>query len=308
MGKVTLRETQYLNFGKCVELSNGTVRLLVTVDVGPRIINFSYIDGENIMLEDVERKVCESGPTFEKFGGGSWYIYGGHRLWVSPEGMPKSYYPDNEPVAYEAVENGAVFTQNVQKWNQYQFQIEVTMEPDSNRVKLVHRVTNHAAWPVELAPWALTVLTPGGMEVVPQPTKDTGLLGNRLLALWPYTRMNDERVCWGDKYTTLRQDPAAQEKFKFGINSEHGYAMYFVHGDLFIKRFNPIPDGNYPDGGMNFETFTNQHFIEMETLGETCSLQPGATVEHSESWELAKEACPGNDEQKIAALVSKYIG
>ncbi len=307
MGKVTITETTYQNYGKCLEISNGTVQLLVTTDIGPRIIRYAFVGGENMLFEDTARSRKETGPAFDKFGGGTWYIYGGHRLWTSPEGMPKSYYPDNEPVHVEIIENGAVFTPPVQKWNQYQLSISVTMCPDTGSVTLGHTVTNHAAWPVELAPWALTVLAPGGTEIVPMPTRDTGLLSNRLLALWPYAKMNDPRVTWGDKYITLRQQPGATQNFKLGLNSEHGYAMYFNHGDVFIKRFTPVLDGNYPDGGMSFETFTDGSFLEMETLGETTVIAPGDTAVHEERWMLAKEDAPAMDEAAYDALAAKYV-
>ena len=310
MATVTTHIVAYKNYGNCVEISNGTVRLLVTVDVGPRIINYSFVDGENIMFEDLERVFSISGPEFdEAYGRGSeWFIYGGHRLWTSPEGLPKSYYPDNDPVPYELIENGAIFRPAVQKWNQYGYEIKITMCPQTGKVNLVHTITNHAAWDVVLAPWCLTVLSPGGYEYVSQPRKDTGLLGNRLLALWPYANMSDERITWGHKYIGLRQVPGHTEKFKLGINSENGVALYFNHGDLFIKKFEPIENGLYPDGGMSFETFTNGLFLEMETLGEITSIAPGASATHCESWMLVKEACPAAyDEEAVDALVEKYV-
>jgi len=308
MGKVTTKVTEYKTFGKCLEIANGIVKLLVTIDVGPRVINYSYIDGENMMFEDIDRVFSSSGPEFSKFGGGTWYIYGGHRLWTSPEGNPKSYYPDNDPVPYEIIENGATFKPAEQKWNQYQYEITITLDPNSSHVNLVHKITNCAAWDVTLAPWAMTVLSPGGFEIVAQPTKDTGLLGNRLLALWPYTNMMDERVTWGNKYIGLKQIPGHPDKFKVGINSEHGFAMYFNHGDLFIKKYTPVENGTYPDGGMSFETFTNALFLEMETLGEITAIAPGASVTHCESWSLYKEACPESyQEDTIDTLVKKYV-
>lgn len=308
MGKVNVSVCEYKNFGKCIKIANDIVKVIVTVDVGPRIINYSFLDGENIMFEDVDRIFAESGEPFEKFGGGTWYIYGGHRLWTSPEGYPKSYYPDNNPVPYKILENGAVFSPEVQKWNQYQMEIEVTLDENSSDVHLKHRITNRAAWSVTLAPWCLTVLTPGGQEIVPQPTVDTGLLGNRLLALWPYTKLTDKRVIWGDRYVSLTQDKNNSDKFKFGINSEHGFSLYFVNGDLFVKKFSPIANGNYPDGGMSFETFTNNLFLEMETLGETHEIAPDETVEHCESWSLYREPKPEFfDEDALDELVKKYV-
>ncbi len=308
MGTVTKTVKSYKNFGNCLEIANGIVKVLVTIDVGPRIINYSFVDGENVMFEDVDRGFFANGPEFDKFGGGTWYIYGGHRLWTSPEAMPKSYYPDNDPVPYELIENGAIFKPAVQKWNQYQYEIIITLAPDSSNVTVVHKITNHAAWDVTLAPWAMSVLAPGGFEIVPQPTKDTGLLGNRMLALWPYTNMMDSRVTWGNTYIGLKQEPGHPDKFKVGINSEHGFALYFNHGDLFVKQFTPIENGVYPDGGMSFETFTNDLFLEMETLGEITTIAPESTVTHEERWSLFKEACPETfDESYFDELVKRYV-
>lgn len=307
MGKVTATLTEYKNFGTCIELSNGEIKLLVTVDVGPRVINYSFVDGENMMFEDVDRAFSASGPEFDKFGGGTWYIYGGHRLWTSPEGMPKSYYPDNDPVPYELIDGGVILSPAAQKWNQYQYEIKIVMNEEGG-VTLTHSVKNVAAWDVTLAPWTLTVLSPGGYEIVPQPVKYTGLLGNRLLALWPYTNLMDERVTWGNRYIALAQKPGHPDKFKFGLNSEHGFAMYFNHGDLFIKQYTPVENGTYPDGGMSFETFTNDLFLEMEALGEIKSIAPGEALTHTESWSLFKEECPKEfSEKTFDALVEKYV-
>ncbi len=308
MGKVNVSLCEYKNFGKCLKISNDLVKVIVTVDIGPRIINYSFLDGENVMFEDTERVVKKGGEQFDVFGGGTWYLYGGHRLWTSPEGEPKSKYPDNNPVPYEILENGAVFYPEEQKWNQYKFEIEVSLDENSSKVTVVHKVTNCGAWEITLAPWAITVLSAGGLEIVPQPTVDTHLLPNRIMAFWPYTKLTDERIIWGDKYIGLKNVPEIQKNIKFGINSEHGFAMYFNHGDLFIKRFNTKKDGNYPDGGMSFETYAGRMFLEMESLGELTNLKPQKTVSHTEYWELFKEAAPTSfNEEEIDELVKKYV-
>lgn len=307
MAQVTVKEINYKNYGRCLEIANGIVKIVATIDLGPRIINYSFLDGENVMFEDIDRIFYRDGAEFEKFGGGTWYTYGGHRLWVSPEGMPKSYYPDNEPVDYELLENGVRLKPQPQKWNQFVYEIDILLDSESSKVTLTHKVKNLAAWPVELALWPITVLAAGGKEIVPQPQKDTGLLSNRLLALWPYSKMTDSRVHWGDKFITLSQNCETEDAFKLGINSEHGFAMYFNHGDLFLKQFTPIEGGKYPDGGMSFETYTNALFLEMETLGEMKKLAPEASTEHREVWSLYKEACPSETENELEALVKKYV-
>ena len=42
----------YKNYGKVLSLSNGVIEALVTVDVGPRIIRFGFVDGQNIMCDN----------------------------------------------------------------------------------------------------------------------------------------------------------------------------------------------------------------------------------------------------------------
>ncbi len=308
MGKTNVSLCEYKNYGKCVKIANEKVQVIVTIDVGPRVINYSFLDGKNIMFEDIDRIFSESGEAFERFGGGTWYTYGGHRLWASPEGYPRSYYPDNDPVPYKILENGAVFSPKEQKWNQYQMEIEITLDENSTEVNLKHRITNRAAWGVTLAPWCLTVLAPGGCEIIPQPTNDTGLLGNRLLALWPYTKLTDKRLEFGDRYISLTQDTSNLDKLKLGINSEHGFSLYFVDGYMFVKKFTPQRNGKYPDGGMSFETFTNNLFLEMETLGEIQEIAPNETVEHCETWSLYRVERPEFfDEDKLEELVKKYV-
>ena len=65
-----------------MEISNGTVKALVTVDIGPRVIYYG-VKGMNIMHEDVDRLTNKGGEFFDKNfkEGEKWYLYGGHRIW-----------------------------------------------------------------------------------------------------------------------------------------------------------------------------------------------------------------------------------
>lgn len=305
---INKKVTEYKNFGKCLEISNGVVKVLVTLDIGPRVINFSYIDGKNIMFEDVDRRfVLSHDGMAEHFGDDKFYIYGGHRLWTSPETKPRTFYPDNVPISYRETEKGAIFTPPEQKWNQCGFEIEIEMEESAPCVKVHHRITNKSPWEISFAPWCVTVLSPGGTEIVPQPARQTQPLSNRRIALWPYAKMNSPLLTWGDKYILMRQDTSERNMFKFGINCEDGYSMYLNEGLLFIKRFEHVLGGAYPDGGMSFETYENELFLEMESLGEYKPIAPGATARHTEHWSLYNDSIPSFDEKEIDKLVNKYI-
>jgi hypothetical protein len=59
-----------------------------------------------------------------------------------------------------------------------------------------------------------------------------------------------------------------------------------LNGEAFLKRAQADPSKTYPDFGCAFETFTNNEFLEMETLGPLTRVLPGQTVEQTEHWML----------------------
>ncbi len=302
---ITVKEMTYKSFGNCVEISNGIVKAVVTVDFGPRIINYSFTHGENIMFENEDRSFNEP-ASIEKFGS-PWYIYGGHRMWTSPEAFDNCYFPDNEPVKFEILKNGAHFVQRYHKACEMQCEITVTMAEESSDVKVEHKLTNCGERDLDAAIWGISALSTGGMEIVPQPTTNTHFLPNRQIALWSYTNMADERAVWGEKYLTLSQKPI-ERCYKIGINSEHNFAMYLNHGDLFVKKFDLVKGGTYTDGGMPFETYTNKLFLEMESLGEYKILKKGESSTHSEYWSLYKcDVEKKLNEDKFDELVKEYV-
>ncbi len=298
-------EIQYGNFGKCLKIDNGTVEAVVTLDLGPRIIRYGLIGGENIMFEDTDRAINQkdNAHLFEQYGdNGYWYIYGGHRLWTSPEALPRSYYPDNAPVAYKIDGNTATFAPAPQIHNQIAMEISITM--GEKEMEVSHKIINTGAWEVEFAAWALTVMKLGGLEVVPYNDSDpNSLLNNRLIAVWPYTNMSDKRVNWGTKFATVTATDDKSTAFKFGLNNEKGYSIYFVDGNAFVKRYNFIKDATYPDGGMCFETYTNGTFIEMESVSPLMKVAPNKSITHTEYWSIAKGIAAPTNEDEIEKII-----
>lgn len=310
---VTATEITYKNFGRCVKLSNGTASLIVTVEIGPRIISYCLDGHENMLLEDTDREFKDDSKELRDYFGGdkTWYIYGGHRLWSSPESYPHSYVPDNDPVEYEILSGsgsaGIRLTAPETRTGQKHV-TTVRLDPDSTRVHIEHCITNVSGAIVTLAPWAMTVCAAGAVEIFPQSAKDNGLLSNRRNVFWSYSDINDERFFLGNKYGTLQQVKGAPGKFKIGINNEDGWAAVVNHGQIFLKNFRMNIDGNYPDYGCNFETFTNGIFLECESLGELQTLKNGQSVSLSEEWELieCRDSFDRRDEASIDSFVKKY--
>ena len=294
---VQVIETTYKGFGKCVELSNGSIILSITVDQGPRVIRLAVPGGENMFCEN---------PDYVGING--WKMLGGHRLWHSPEHAPRTYERDDKPVRWEEIPGGVHLFQEIEQSTGIEKEMEIILDEEYPLVSVTHRMRNTTLWPIELALWGISVMSPGGKEVVPMSQRDTGLLGNRKIALWPYSHMNDHRVWWGSRYITLQQDPKMQPAFKFGIDNEYGWAAYFNHDCVFIKQHMHDPDEKYPDGGMSYETYTTDFMLEMESLSPVQEILPGEDAEHVEIWSLISDVqAPENDDDAIDAVMDTII-
>lgn len=292
---VTVKEIEsFLDYGKCVSISNGVIEALVTVDIGPRIISFGYVGGQNFMCDERKRlgnKVSKEYTDF--FGEGrQWENLGGHRIWLSPESYPETYLPDDRPVSYEAFSDGAIFTPLADTQVGAQKTLILKMDENEAKMQVTMKVKNISEADKEFAIWSLSVCTEGGTLIVPMNTNDTGLLPNRIISVWPYTDMSNDRIYWGKKYVTVRQDSSAEEPMKLGFDLNCGTAYYVLGEEILRKNYKTNhPDGIYPDGGCSFETYTNNCMLEFETLGELNNVAPREESELTEMWTLCKKPC-----------------
>ena len=297
-------DVSYLGFRRNLRLSNGEVELVLPTEYGPRVMRYARCGGDNVLAEISPESQRVATPY-----GDDWHIYGGHRLWYAPEHAEVSYYPDNTPVHTERLATGVRLRQQVEAHTGLEKVIEVELAPRGSKVRLTHRLTNRGSAPRELAPWALSAMQPGGracfphVPFVPHPT---ALAPARPLVLWPFTRMNDPRWTWADRFFWLRQDPDLATPQKVGCYDPVGALAYSLGDQLFLKRHRPL-SGPHADFGCNVQTFTNELFLELETLGPLVTLAAGASVEHVEHWALfhgvrLDEADPAL-ESTFAALV-----
>ncbi len=281
---VKIEKVAYKGWPNCYRMTDGQVEVIVTSDVGPRVIGFGFVGGDNEFKEFPDQ--------VGKTGGSEWVMYGGHRLWHAPEGQPRSYSPDNSPIEVITGNGSIRAIQPTEPTTRIQKQIEVRMAAGQPYVEVVHRLTNHNLWAVELAPWAMSMMATGGRAIIPLPPRGTHpqvLDVANPLAMWAYTDLRDPRWTLGFKYISLRQDPKATSPQKIGVGVPDGWAAYYRNGHLFVKRFAYYKEGKYPDFGASVETFTNAEMLELETLAPLTKLQPGSTVEYTERWYLFKD-------------------
>jgi hypothetical protein len=280
-------------------MSNNLVDLIVTADVGPRVIRFGFIDQAN-EFKEFENEVG-------KTGGDKWRSYGGHRLWHAPEAMPRSYAPDNSPVEMRVSDAGIHAIQPIETQTGIQKEIEITLEEGGAHVSVLHRLRNLGTWSVELAVWCLSVMDMEGTAIVPLPPRGPhpdNLLPTSTLAVWAYTDLTDPRLVWGKRYILLRQDPKNSTPQKIGASVPDGWVAYARKGHLFVKTFEYVPDAVYPDMGCSFESWTDHEMLELETLSPLVYLAPGDEVEYVEDWYLFDGVkTPASDDEVIKTIL-----
>jgi hypothetical protein len=296
---LSLERVAYGGWDNCLRLSDGEVELVVTLDVGPRVIRLSKVGGQNLFKEFDDQ--------MGKTSGIEWIPFGGHRFWHAPEVFPRTYAPDFEAVDYQWENQVLKLRQKTEPENKIQKEIEITLR--DGPVLLTHRLINRNPWPVELAPWCLSVMAAGGRALIPQedfiPHPDV-LIPARPLVLWHFTRMNDPRFAWGDRLIQLREDTQYDSKQKIGIRNTLGWAAYELGNDVFIKSASLLSEATYPDMGCNFEFFTMPGFLEVESLGPLVKLEPNAATEHVEKWWIIPNAdLPKEEVPLISALNSR---
>lgn len=293
----TIERVAYGGWPDCYRLTNGVLELILPAAIGPRILRFGFVGGQNLFYEDP----AHLGQT----GGDDWRMYGGHRFWHAPEAKPRTFWPDNVPVQVHFDGDVLLVTQPVEGNTGLQKQLEIELFSD-RQVNVLHRLVNRNLWPVTLAPWALSVMAPGGRSIVPQEpfvAHSQNWLPVRPVVLWSYTTMGDPRWTWGGRYIQLRQDPAATSLQKFGTANRQGWAAYTLNGEVFLKRYGFDPKATYADMGCNTEVFTNSDMLELETLGPEVAIPPGGAVTHEEKWFLFKAEVGETDDAIDAALL-----
>lgn len=289
----------YHGWPHCVWMENDRLRLIVTTDVGPRIICLQTRIGENMFHQFPE----EQGRT----GTAEWRNYGGHRLWHSPQMGNRPNQPDNDPVQWGVSQNTLWLVAPLEGKTLVQKRMEITLFPDEPRVHVRHFIFNRSLWPVQLAPWALSVMHAGGVEVLPVPREDTLYMPSFAVSFWPWTQPDDPRFIWGKRYFLLRHDPQNTRWFKIGYRNTEGWGAYFYGNCMFVKTAMECPGKRYPDYGSTFETYADERFVELETLGALETVEPEAFTQHDETWFLTEGIAAPEGQEDIERRIEPVI-
>jgi hypothetical protein len=93
-----IEKTEFGGWTNCLRLANDHAELVITLDVGPRVISYHHLPGGKNVLKTNSEELGKSGEDV-------FMMRGGHRLWLAPEDE-RTYFPDNSPVTHELLPNG----------------------------------------------------------------------------------------------------------------------------------------------------------------------------------------------------------
>jgi hypothetical protein len=285
-----IQEISYAGWKRNLRIQGQTTELIITLDIGPRIIRYAFHEAQNVFAE----MPGQMGGEGEK----EWMIRGGHRFWTAPEG-DHSYEIDNNAVAWKKLsENAAEIIQPASSIFGLQKTLRVELM-ENEVVRITHLLTNSGSKSLELTPWALSVMALGGVALIPQPpfdlhpmefpqgrpTKPEDFLPNRELVLWPFTNLMDGRYVFDEQFLRVAYHPQ-KPATKLGLKFPTGWVAYQNGEFVFAKHLVRDPSLPYPDRGSNLELFTNNEIFEVESLAPMRPLEPGVTREHVEHWVL----------------------
>ena len=157
MADTRIERIEFKGWPNCYRVFNDEVELVLTTDIGPRILRYGFLGGQNVFWIQEE--------TAGQSGEPQWVLRGGHRIWVGPEDVRYTYPPDNGPVAVELVRSTLIATQPVEKETGIEKRIAVSLAPSGTAVEVTHRLTNRSNMALEFCPWALSMMAPGGRGI-----------------------------------------------------------------------------------------------------------------------------------------------
>ena len=202
LSAVNVEKIEYKGWKNSYRVSNGEVEVVVTGDVGPRIIRFGFVGGQNLFKEFADQ-LGKSGE--EKF-----QLRGGDRVWKAPEDPIATWAPDNGPVEIRVTPTGLIAREPVEPLTNLQKEIEISMAPSGTQVTVSHRIVNRSLFPLEFAPWALTMMAPGGFVVTGFPPRGhhpANLEATNPLVMWAYTNLADPRWKFTEEISNSSSGP-----------------------------------------------------------------------------------------------------
>jgi hypothetical protein len=296
-------KTRQLEFEGCasLELTTSRLRLVVTLDRGPRIAFFGRPDGDNVLYWRVSDR-----PDY-----GDWRLHGGHRVLVTRPMADESedaYAADNDPCELTQADDLITVTGSMHPFLKTRRGVTIR-QLDEDAFEVTSFVRNDGPMLYSGGVWAVTC-------ALPRPGMTLGIpLGDRNLD-WDLVRVVFARSWAG--HTARVNDPQIRFNEEFMIVEPQGVEtkrmLWAPHGILaltwpekkltFIKRTHSDPSGQYPRA-CNLAVYigVDNSMLEMETMSAERTLAMSEMAVNVETWRLVDQVFDWTDPDALIRLV-----
>ena len=268
-----------------IELVTARLRVVAVTGCGPRVAFWGRPGGDNLLLW---------APG--KYRRGEWDLRGGHRLWLARPGADESeecYGADNAPCTVRVAVNGFTVTAALDSATRTRRGFTVRAVA-ADRIVVDHFVRNESDMLWSGGLWALTCTVPAKKSTYTVPLGDG--------SAWDYATIVAFREWGGGHGGVGFEDPQfrctadafvlrpAGRENKRMLKADAGLIALHdpVRRLLFAIKTEYDADGSYPLGtNLALYVGPKNFMVEMETMGPSATLKPGATLVHRETWLLA---------------------
>lgn len=302
-------------------MKNGLVTVVAVPAIGGRIMEYKLGSHPFLWVNEAEFGKTYDPPETEEER--QWHNYGGYKMWPAPEsrwGGP----PDPLGSALD----GGKWTGKITAHGGEIGEIELVSPADENvtglqitrRIQMSAGTTRVVVTEIfenvsdEVITWSIW-----GITQVPGSLSSSEKFSEEARIYFPLNP--DSRAPKGFWYLhkgssnqfqllddgQLMQVSYGFETSKIGADVAGGWMAYVddIHQYAFVQRFGAQSLAEYPDQGANVEVYTSGEefaYMEMATLSQLYTLQPGETKSYSQQWYATSLAGPIRETTELAAI------
>lgn len=299
---IEIKQLTLENYGKCVSINNNTVKIIVSVDFGPKIIFWGYLNGENMLFipydisehkEDINQNI-PSDIFFKRYG---------HELMLEYENGKLAFLSSGTTV-YSIFSEGISFSCSNPKLG-LAVNLEIIIQDNTDNIMVIHGIENINQKAQSFSICSSTCVTNDGILLVPQNTENMENFPNRVLSLWQKSNINDSRLYIANEYIRFKNTVNDELPIlKLGLNNKNAWATYAKHGNIFLKHYLHNKKSKYLNFDSSFIIDYRKESLSLKVLSPIYKVQKNEVAKMVEYWSIFPTKVNFDDHKEIKNFIS----
>jgi hypothetical protein len=291
---VTVERVDYKGWHNSYLMGNDTVEVVVVPEVA-RIMEYRPVGRDNVLWVNTDLVPEKTQGQTEGLDTWGWLNYGGYKMWPAPQkawNWPPPAELDAGPCEVTVLGPGTIrLTGQPSEELGIRFDRVLRLHPAGSRLDIVQTMVNVSDEPVTWAIWEVTQVRGDGCTgFVP--------LGDGATVKTDKEQPLGEQ--WQKHGDMLLLRPAGEGKVF--VSGPPGWLGCCRAGYAFVKVFR-IAEDPTPEPETPREVYVGEQYVELEVVGPSVRLEPGATASFPQSWHLIPlPADLADDDQLVSFL------